>query len=184
MSSATAGAQRPDRRIAPRGDEAALYANHHERLWRAVRRAVDGPDTLIDDACQTAWLILLRRQPDQVSTLYGWLVTVAIREAWREHRAQRRQAPLGEWSVDADEGVDCLWIAEPSDPDARIDARIRLAAVAEALPERKRRLVGLRALGFSYREIGAITGDTHWTVNRQLTRAERRLDALREPLFA
>jgi DNA-directed RNA polymerase specialized sigma24 family protein len=56
-------------------------------------------------------------------------------------------------------------------------------AVTETLPARKLRLVALRAVGFSYRDIAAITGDTVRTVDRQLRRAERRLDPLREPLF-
>jgi RNA polymerase sigma factor (sigma-70 family) len=181
--SSTAEAPRPDRSTDPRGDEAALFATLHARVWRAVRRSVSGPDDVIDDACQTAWLKLLSRQPDRERSVYGWLITVATREAWRLCRDARRQAPLGNPPVDECPGVRCLWTAEPVAPDARLSAQERLAEVTRTLPERKRRLVGLRALGFSYRDVAAITGDSVRTVDRQLQRAERRLDALREPLF-
>src|SRR3954470_4315301 len=53
------------RTIVGRGDEADLYLLHHERLVRAVARVVSAPAALVEDACQTAWLILLRRQPDR-----------------------------------------------------------------------------------------------------------------------
>jgi DNA-directed RNA polymerase specialized sigma24 family protein len=54
--------------------------------------------------------------------------------------------------------------------------------VADVLPERQRRLIVLQALGCSYAELATLTGDTPRTVDRQLARAKRRLDALHEPL--
>jgi DNA-directed RNA polymerase specialized sigma24 family protein len=44
-------------------------------------------------------------------------------------------------------------------------------SVLASLPERKRNLYALKVLGFSYEEIGRITGDSYPTVNRQLVRA-------------
>ena len=61
---------------------------------------------------------------------------------------------------------------------------MRLRAVGEVLPERQRRLIALQAIGCSYAELAALTGDTPRTVDRQLARAKRRLDPLREPLAA
>jgi DNA-binding NarL/FixJ family response regulator len=77
-TAATAPPQRPT----PRGDEGELYRRHHRDLHRTVARAVNGSRELIEDACQTAWLILLRRQPDR-ERVFGWLRTVAIHEAYR-----------------------------------------------------------------------------------------------------
>lgn len=62
---------------APRGDEDHLYRRHHSNLQRAVARAVNAPRELIEDACQTAWTIMLRRQPDR-TTIFAWLRVVAI----------------------------------------------------------------------------------------------------------
>ena len=58
-----------------------------------MRRAVHGPDALVEDACQTAWVILLRAQPDR-ATVFAWLLTVATHEAWRLSAADRRSCPL------------------------------------------------------------------------------------------
>jgi hypothetical protein len=58
----------PTRTFVPqRGDEANLYERHHQALLIAVSHAINGSGALIEDACQTAWTILLRRQPDRAS---------------------------------------------------------------------------------------------------------------------
>jgi DNA-directed RNA polymerase specialized sigma24 family protein len=80
--------------IVARGDEAELYLLHHDRLVRAVARTVNAPAALVEDACQTAWLILLRRQPDR-DTVFGWLRTVAVHEAYRLSRDERRARAVG-----------------------------------------------------------------------------------------
>ena len=42
-----------------RGDEAELYLLHHDRLVRAVAWVVNAPAALVEDACQTAWLVMI-----------------------------------------------------------------------------------------------------------------------------
>ena len=66
----------------PRGDEDHLYRRHHRNLQRAVARVVNAPRELIEDACQTAWTIMLRSQPDRAA-IFAWLRVVAIHEAYR-----------------------------------------------------------------------------------------------------
>lgn len=51
--------------IARRGDEGELFRCHHDQLVRAVWRVVTASPALIEDACQNAWAILLRRQHDR-----------------------------------------------------------------------------------------------------------------------
>jgi RNA polymerase sigma factor (sigma-70 family) len=164
------------------GDEEALYRTHAGRLWRIVRSRVRGDDALIDDACAAAWLILLRAQPRR-DTAFAWLVTVAEHEAWRLARAGDAHAPLVPALPSGDvPPLDAP--GEPRDPLAPMHARERLHEVAATLPERKLRIVALQALGYSYTEIAALTGDTPRTVDRQLRRAKRLLDPLREPAAA
>lgn len=50
-----------------------------------------------------------------------------------------------------------------------------LLALIDRLPERKRRILLLHALGYRYDEIGELTGDTVRTVDRQLARAKELL---------
>src|SRR4051812_12744902 len=80
-------------RLQLRGDEDALYRRHHEDLRRAVSRAVNAPRELIDDACQNAWTVLLRAQPERTS-IFGWLYVVATREAFRLCARERRHLHL------------------------------------------------------------------------------------------
>jgi len=175
----TAGSGRYHHSPSPQGDEGTLFRAHHEALRRAVRARVLGSDALVEDACQSAWMTLLVAQPRR-ETVFPWLVRVAVRRAWALAAADRRKSPLApaeelERHDDHDDAPDLL---------AQLHARERVREVARALPARQARLVGLQALGFSHAELAALTGDTPRTVDRQLARARRRLDPLREPATA
>ena len=155
------------------GDETELYLRYQRKLVHAVARSVNASRELIEDACQTAWLILLRRQPDR-ERVFGWLRTVAIHEAYRLsglERDARLDAP-----VSADAAI-CLF-DRVDDPRAclnrQLEARLALARVAELAP-RQRRLFALQIAGLSYAETSAITGDSVRTVDRQLRRAHARV---------
>jgi RNA polymerase sigma factor (sigma-70 family) len=162
-----------------RGDEAALYREHHTALRRAVARRVRLDEDLIEDACQTAWMQLLRCQPDRERPLFGWLVTVAVHEAYDLSRRRR-----GELSLDTvvaaggDRTIRLVDTVEgPTVVDESLEARRALRALA-SLPRRQRRYAVLRTAGFSYREIGQLTGATHTNVNKHLVRASRQLKSL------
>ena len=79
---------------APRGDEDDLYRRHHRDLQRAVARAVNAPRELIEDACQTAWTILLRRQPDRAS-IFAWLTSSPSTRPTASPRSSAATAPRG-----------------------------------------------------------------------------------------
>ena len=67
---------------------------HHRDLQRAVAHAVHARRELIGDACQTAWAILLRTQPERYA-IVRWLRVVAIHEAYRlsTNRPPERKNP-------------------------------------------------------------------------------------------
>jgi RNA polymerase sigma factor (sigma-70 family) len=124
-----------------------------------VCRHVHTSASNVEDACSFAWLQLLRCQPRR-ATVLEWLSTVAIREAWRLARGERRRLPLEA-------------AGEPSTPSTTLtheQAREALEVVA-SLPPRQRELVGLHAAGFTYDEIAALTGTSHRAVDRHLRRA-------------
>jgi RNA polymerase sigma factor (sigma-70 family) len=156
--------------IVQRGDEAELYRRYQRQLVHAVARSVNAPRELIEDACQTAWLILLCRQPDR-DRVFGWLRTVAIHEAYRLSGVERRDAPVSPgaavvWADGVADGRACL--------DRQLEARLALARVAELAP-RQRRLFALQIAGLSYAQTAAVTGDSVRTVDRQLRRAHARV---------
>jgi RNA polymerase sigma factor (sigma-70 family) len=166
-----------------RGDEADLYARHHRRLRRIVAGRLRLSSDLVEEACQQAWLVLLRRQPDRGPTLFAWLVTVAVHEGYRVSAVHRRDASLDACATDADGRstaavADCLAAREVVDES--LEARRALRALA-GLPERQRRYAMLRVAGLSYAEIAELEGVTYTNVNKHLVKARRRLkDALED----
>ena len=152
-----------------RGDEADFFAANHHRLVRAVRRRVDAPEAVIEDAISITWLIFMPRQPERSPTLFGWLVTVAEREAWWLAARDRR-------TIDLDELPCADWPGVPG-PEDVVKTRHRIELGAHAMTTRQRRIVGLQAAGFRYDEIAELTGDSIRTVQRQMLRARRRASA-------
>jgi len=157
---------------ASHGDEGDLYRRHHRDLERAVARVVNAPRELIEDACQTAWAILLRSQPERYA-IFGWLRVVAIHEAYRLSAIERRDARLEQLAGDSgdwDEGT-----AETHSLDTLLEAREALRVLA-SLPERQRDDLALLVAGYSYHEIAEITGGrTRTNVNKTLVKARERL---------
>ena len=167
MQPATASTTAP-----ARGDEATLFRQHHAELPRAVRHVVNASPELIEDACQVAWVQLLRTQPRRAS-VFGWLRRVAINEAYRLSRLERREARLDLLPSDRQ--------AEASDEsnfDDALRARDALRVVA-ALPEKQRRDFALHAAGLTYREIAQLTGRTYTNVDKTLDKARAQVRANR-----
>ena len=150
---------------------AELYTEFASTLKRITRRRVHTSPETVEDACSTAWLTLVRCRPYR-NSVRGWLIAVAQHEALRLDRADRRIEPLATGDCNTDEHP------EPAAPADTIEHALELAealAALASLPERKRQMYTLYALGFTYDEIGSAAGASHRTVDRQLTRARRRL---------
>ncbi len=138
---------------ASHGDEGDLYRRHHRDLVRAVARVVDAPCELIEDACQTAWAMLLRAQPERYA-IFGWLRVVAIHEAYRLSARARRDLHLERLNVDEHDWEEL--IADPRTLDDAVTALEALRTLA-SLPERQRSDLTLKIAGYSYDEIRALT---------------------------
>ncbi len=159
----------------------AFYRAERATLEKKVANRVSGAGrALIEDACQAAWTVLLRR-PDIDLDQRGlaWLALVATREAWRA--ANPTEIPTGAYALAGDRGV----IAEPgAHPAATLDERVidrerhreRVAMLAELKPA-ERQALALKALGYSYTEIGQLTNASYTAVNRRLTEGRARLRA-------
>lgn len=146
-----------------RGDEAQLYEHYARRLEQVVGSQVHSSHFVVEEACANAWMILLRCQPAR-QTAWAWLKVVAIREAWRLDRQQRRALPID------------LLESEPVNEGGvheRAEFHAELARLNHDLDARKRRILWLSVIGFTYVEIAEITGDSLRTVERQLLRARR-----------
>lgn len=142
---------------------AQLYAAQAVRVRRLVHLRLAAPDAVVEDACQVAWLRLVRnRGRVRRQTAGSWLVQVAAREALRLMEAGRRERPLEE--------LEEARVAAPDLLGELAEHESRLGAI-EGLPERQRRLLWMQGLGFSYAEMARTTGESLRTVERQLARA-------------
>jgi DNA-directed RNA polymerase specialized sigma24 family protein len=160
------------RHRAPHGDEDELYHRYRGELERAVARVVHAPRELIEDACQTAWTILLRNQPDR-HAIFGWLRTVAIHEAYRLSALGRREARLEELHSGELDWAET--IAESRSLEEAVEAMEALRVLA-SLPDRQRQDLALKIAGYSYAEIREMTpGRTATNVNKSLAKARRRI---------
>jgi len=130
-------------------DPAVLFDRYHGALRRRVRQLVTTSEANVEDACMFAWVQLLRHRVD-IGGAYGWLITVAVREAIKLDRRSRRTVAL----ASRQDGE----LLEPADPRDQIQARELVndtATIIQAagLTRRQARMLGLQPQGFSYQEI-------------------------------
>jgi hypothetical protein len=160
--------QPPPESTAPlHGDEAELFRRHHRQLRRAVAAAVSARPELIEDACQTAWMMLLRTQPDRYA-IFGWLRVVAVHEAYRLSFVEQRERELQRGRLDNRQLRQAF---DSTSLDDAVEALEALRAVA-GLPQRQRIDLTLKVAGYSYDEIRSLTGGRTFTnVSKSLAKA-------------
>jgi RNA polymerase sigma factor (sigma-70 family) len=159
---------------------AAFYAANERRLRRVVQHDTHASSDVAQDACQTAWTILLRREDIPLDRQgFAWLCKVARTTGLRN--ATGRETPAGAFLAEAEHPAELPEPpAEHSDPLELALAHEQLAHLRArllALTERERRYLALKAAGLSYREIAAVeTGVTLRTIERQILRGRRKLN--------
>jgi RNA polymerase sigma factor (sigma-70 family) len=155
------------------------YVRHEVALRRTARRFSICVDDA-DDALQRALEILLRKAPsNDPRELIRWTQTVVKHEALAIRRDRERilSGPAG---LDPEPGADD-WVALiPSDADGPAERSERREAVArsrealQTLKPQELRALTLLAQGFSYIEIGEITGFSRTKINRCLAEGRER----------
>ena len=129
-----------------------------------------------EDVVQDTFLALFRHLHlgREQTNLTGWLFQVAHNLALK-----RRQRQIREVGHLGDGETAFLRCVDPApDPEARLlrhERRTRLRAVLDALPERERRCVFLRAEGLTYRDIANALSVSLGSVSKAITRAVTRL---------
>jgi RNA polymerase sigma factor (sigma-70 family) len=147
-----------------------LLARHGSQILATARRYAATPEDA-EDACQRGLEILLTKAPStSEEDLIPWLKTVVKHEAFALRRQRERHSPVTDDGELRDRPAPSAVTHEQAE---RLE---RLRQGAEALghlkPHEIRALV-LKAEGFSYREICAITGWSYTKVNRLLTEGRR-----------
>jgi len=155
------------------------YVRHEATLRRTARRYSLCDDDA-DDALQRALEILLTKAPsDDPRELIRWTQTVVKHEALAVRR-ERERILSGPAAVTPEPGRED-WVALlPSDADGPPERAERHEAVArsrealQTLKPQELRALSLLAEGYSYAEIGEITGFSHTKINRCLAEGRER----------
>lgn len=176
-------------RLGP-GDDAArkrvameTYARHQSVLRRTARRYSLCADDA-EDALQRALEILLRKAPtDDPRELVKWTQTVVKHEALAVRR-EREQILAGPAALppepDAEDWVARLPTASagPAESAERRESIARSREALRALKPHELRALTLLAEGYSYVEIGEITGFSRTKINRSLAEGRERFRKL------
>ena len=143
-----------------------------------MTHVVHAPSELIEDACQTAWALLLRTQPERYA-VFAWLRVVAIHEAYRLSAIERRDARLERLRPEDGDWHDAM--ADPRSLDDALEALEALRTLA-TLPDRQRTDLALKVAGYSYEEIRILApGRTFTNVAKSLAKARAGMRAARPP---
>lgn len=141
----------------------ALFRQHEQHLRAATARPGVVSQENVEDACAYAWMQLFHYQPNR-ETVFGWLLTVSRREAWRLHQLERGH----HYEAIDGPGPELLDKRDViAAADEVLDARDRL----EALSPRGRVTMFLRGAGFTNAEIGRTMSVSPQRVQALQTRA-------------
>jgi RNA polymerase sigma-70 factor (ECF subfamily) len=145
-------------------DFVELFHRHFHRLYRCLDRLSGDPD-LAADLAQDAFLRLYQRgsPPDAPE---AWLITVGMNLLRNARSTSARRARLLRTELDRD-GTP----AAPGHVDRSPSERVR--AALDAMPERERQILLLRAEGYSYRDIAAALALNEASVGTLLARAKQ-----------
>ncbi len=156
-----------------------LFARYEQTLRRTAGRYSMCADD-VDDALQRALEILLTKAPSEDQReLIRWMQTVVKHEALAV-RAERERILAGPAARRAPEfGED--WVAAlpshsagPAERAERSEAIARSREALQALKPQELRALSLLAEGYSYAEIGEITGFSKTKINRCLAEGRER----------
>jgi RNA polymerase sigma factor (sigma-70 family) len=173
-------AERPETDAARKRAAVEMIARHEHSLKRTARRfSLDAEDA--DDAYQRALEIVLTKAPTtDARELIRWTQTVTRHEALAVRES--REKLLG--SHGRREGAPDPLASVPSEREGpgehaeRREAVARTREALQALKPAELRALSLLASGYSYAEIGEITGFSRTKINRVLAEGRDRFRAL------
>ena len=155
-----------------------IYARNETILRRTARRYSLCEDD-VDDALQRSLEILLRKAPtDDPRELIKWMQTVVKHEALaiRSERERELVTPTAGSKAGAGEWIDHLPAHSdgPAEKAERREAVARSREALQTLKPQELRALTLLAEGYSYVEIGEITGYSRTKINRCLAEGRER----------
>lgn len=150
-----------------------LYTDHRPRLLGIARRNCAGWDDA-EEALQDAFILFIDHfDPAGEAPPLPWLTLTLKRRCWAIYGQRRRRArPIGRADL-VRPGASRELMPEELCEIAEEAARLRRGLAA--LKPDERQALALLSLGYTYREIGEISGWSKTKVNRCLTEGRARL---------
>lgn len=145
----------------------AVFARHHEPLYRYLARLTGDPE-LAADAAQEAFVRLLEQDPSPEEPR-PWLFRVATNLVRDTTRAAKRHRVL-----EMDGRARSVHGDRPPSPAGVVDretARRKTRAALDALSDKERQALLMREEGFKHREIAEALGTTTGSIGTLLRRA-------------
>ena len=156
-----------------------LFEAHFTRIHRYLNR-LSGDPALAADVAQEAFVKLYRRGslPDAPE---AWLISVAMNLLRNAKSTRSRRLRL----LSPARAENVLSDAPPAPDEAAEaeDSRRRVRLALDRMPERERRMLLLRAEGYSYRDIAGALGLNEASVGVLLARARRAFRQVYEEIF-
>ena len=169
-----------ERRARAEALAATIYAERREYLLRIARwHALNDDDA--EEALQDTFLAFIEKaDPEEVAEPLAWLTLALKRECWGRRRATLRRSAGQEADPELEgPGFVLDQFEHPGrGPEELAELAERVLLTRELLAQLKpqeRRALGLKALGYSYAEIGELTGWTHTKINRCMAEGRKRL---------
>jgi RNA polymerase sigma-70 factor (ECF subfamily) len=154
------------------GDDAsfeALFERHYDMVYGVLYR-LTGTRQEAEDIAQEVFLKLYRRPLQHGDNVAGWLYRVAVNSGYNALRTDNRRARREKTAVQEFE------TPRPPRTEDEVTRRETHRRVREALariPARSAKLLVLREMGFSYREIADIVDVAPGSVGTLLARAQK-----------
>jgi RNA polymerase sigma factor (sigma-70 family) len=153
-----------------------LYAEHRGRLLRIARQNTDRSDDA-EEALNEAFVSFMTGfDPGRFPEPLAWLTTTLKRECWGIARRGERRRERPEFGQDLERRAAGGRGTDDRAESLAVASEVR-AAMGELRPQ-ERRVIGLLAAGYSYREVMAMTGWTYTKVNRCSAEGRARLREL------
>lgn len=159
-----------------------MVSKHEQALRRTARRYSICADDAEDALQRALEILMLKAPPGEARELVRWMQTVTKHEALAIRRSRERQLAPRPRSEGQEETVDWISLIPSSSegPEEQAEQREEMARSREALKTLKPaelRALTLLAEGYSYAEIGRMTGFSRTKVNRCLAEGRERFRA-------
>ena len=152
------------------GDEASfteLFGRHYDMIYGVLYR-LTGTRQQAEDLAQEVFIKLYKRPLRHNDNIAGWLYRVAVNTGYNALRSENRRSRNEQSAGQSIESP-----SKTEEVAARRETQRQVRAALAKIPPRSAKLLILRQMGFSYKEVAEIVGVSPGSVGTLLARAQK-----------